>query len=68
MIELDDGSTYSGKLLNGIPHGYGRKILPNGTSYIGNFVDGMADGIGTNYSETGVVVYSGIWKQGKPAK
>lgn len=68
MIELDDGSTYSGKLLNGIPHGYGRKILPNGTSYIGNFVDGMADGIGTNYSETGVPVYSGIWKQGKPAK
>ena len=68
IIELDDGSTYSGKLLNGIPHGYGRKILPNGTSYIGNFVDGMADGIGTNYSETGVIVYSGIWKQGKPAK
>jgi hypothetical protein len=68
MIELDDGSTYSGKLLNGIPHGYGRKILSNGTSYIGNFVNGMADGIGTNYSATGVPVYSGMWKQGKPAK
>ena len=67
-IKLEDGSTYIGKILHGLPHGYGRKILPNGTSYIGNFVEGMADGIGTNYSKTGVPIYSGIWRQGKPAK
>ena len=67
-IKLEDGSTYIGKILHGLPHGYGRKILPNGTSYIGNFVEGMANGMGTNYSKTGVPIYSGIWKQGKPAK
>jgi TPR repeat protein len=67
-IILEDGSTYIGKVLNGTPHGYGRKVSPNGTSYIGNFADGLEDGMGTSYSERGVAVYSGIWKHGKPAK
>ena len=67
-IKLEDGSTYVGKMFYGLPHGYGKKILPDGTSYIGSFVEGMAEGMGTNYSEKGIPVYSGIWKQGVPVK
>lgn len=46
MVILDGGLKYSGKLLNGIPHGLGKLVWPNGDTYEGNFKFGKRNGVG----------------------
>jgi hypothetical protein len=44
---LEDGSVYSGQLINGIPHGFATMIFTNGDKYIGSFDHGSLHGEGT---------------------
>jgi hypothetical protein len=41
------GGTYTGELKDGLPHGQGTAIFPNGGKYVGEFKDGMYNGHGT---------------------
>ena len=36
-MHYDDGSIYDGEFLNGMRHGKGKVIYPDGTSYEGRF-------------------------------
>ena len=65
-IELVNGNSYWGNVLNGIPHGYGKKNSSFGTSYQGEFKNGMEDGYGTSFDQSGDITYQGIWKRGTP--
>jgi hypothetical protein len=65
-IELENGNSYWGNVLNGIPHGYGKKKSSYGTSYQGEFKNGMEDGYGTSFDQSGDITYQGIWKRGTP--
>ena len=67
-ITLDDGSSYRGEILGQKPHGFGKKITPNGSSYIGNFHKGIEHGQGVSYGSDGRISYEGMWKNGKPHK
>jgi len=33
VIELDGGLRYQGKMVNGLPHGFGKLTWPNGDFY-----------------------------------
>ena len=46
LKQLENGNTYSGKLLNGLPHGQGTEFIPDGTSYVGEFRNGRWHGVG----------------------
>ena len=48
-LQLED-STYTGHVLDGLPHGKGYKKWKNGKTYDGDFVKGKREG-------TGVCVY-----------
>ena len=65
-IELVNGNSYWGDILNGLPHGYGKKSSAYGTSYQGEFKNGMEDGYGTSYDQSGDITYQGIWILGTP--
>lgn len=48
-VKLKDGSTYTGQLVNGIPHGKGMQTFPKGSvisSYSGEFKNGKFHGAG----------------------
>ena len=66
-IELVNGNSYWGNVLNGIPHGYGKMNSSYGTSYQGEFKNGMEDGYGTSFDQSGDISYQGIWKRGTPS-
>lgn len=63
-------SSYSGGLLNGVPHGKGTLTIQNGarepfsTSYSGDFVNGKKEGLGKaeNQFSGETEVYEGEWK------
>ncbi len=57
------GGTYSGDLRNGIPHGKGTWIHPDGDEYVGEWKDGEQDGAGTMIWLDGKK-YVGDWKDG----
>ncbi len=65
-IPLEDGSTYQGKILDGKPHGYGKKLTYDGQSYIGDFYQGNENGYGTLFTKKGTISYQGLWKAGEP--
>lgn len=65
-IVLEDGSTYQGKILDGKPHGYGKKLTYDGQLYIGDFHQGIENGYGTLFSKKGTISYQGLWKEGSP--
>lgn len=65
-IVLEDGSTYQGKVLNGKPHGYGKKLTYDGQLYIGDFHQGNENGYGILFSKTGMISYQGLWRAGSP--
>ena len=44
---LEDGSTYEGELVRGLPHGFGIKEFSNQDLYEGQFQNGKAHGHGT---------------------
>ena len=63
---LEDGSTYQGKILDGKPHGFGKKLTYDGQLYIGDFYQGNENGYGTLFSKKGTISYQGLWKEGSP--
>ncbi len=64
-VILDGGLKYSGKLLNGIPHGYGKLTWQNGDYYEGNFKFGKRNGQGKRVNVDGSE-YSGDYIDDKP--
>ena len=65
QVILDGGLKYTGKLLNGIPHGYGKLVWPNGDSYEGNFKFGKRNGQGKRTNIDGSE-YNGEYVDDKP--
>ena len=47
-VQYPDGGRYSGAIRNddGLPHGVGSKLLPDGSRYKGNFQNGLFQGCG----------------------
>ncbi len=60
-IEFDDG-TYTGEVLDGVPHGQGKAVYHSGTTYEGQWADGLPHGQGRAkcYEEKGMLS-SGPW-------
>ena len=50
---LADGSIFEGKLVNGLPDGYGKQNFPNGDEYLGYFIKGKRNGTGKMYRPNG---------------
>lgn len=46
LVQIENGNTYSGRLLDGRPYGQGTEFTPDGTSYIGEFRNGKWHGVG----------------------
>ena len=57
--KLSDGSTYSGELDGGEPHGYGDLVYPDGNYYEGEFRHGERSGTGSLLWITIAIVESG---------
>lgn len=55
MIAYEDGSTYSGRFLNDLPHGTGTLEYANKDLYRGNFKEGRKEGQGAYYFSEGTV-------------
>lgn len=60
----DKDAKYVGEIKNGLAHGQGTYISPDGDKYVGNFKDGEYDGQGT-YSFHDGAKYVGKFKDGK---
>jgi len=58
------GGKYHGETIQGIPHGKGRFLLPNGTKYDGEWVEGKPEGRGIVIYPSGGA-YKGNFKAGK---
>ena len=70
-VLVKNGEKYIGEFKNGLPHGMGRYIHPDGSSYIGSVVAGKIDGYGTiTYAKSdnpkAPVKYVGDIQNGKP--
>ena len=52
---------YTGETKDGLHHGWGTLVYPNGTSYVGEFKEGIREGEGTWKHQNGTI-YSGIWQ------
>ena len=59
-----DGSVYEGQLRDGLPHGFGKRVLTTGDIYEGEFKAGKFDGFGKYFWPDGTI-YEGGWKDGK---
>ncbi len=58
------GGKYQGDTVQGIPHGKGRLLFPNGTKYEGGWAEGKPDGRGIVIYQSGGA-YKGNFKAGK---
>lgn len=47
-----------------MPHGLGKKILPDGTIFDGRWIDGMARGFGKKILPNGTI-FEGEWEESK---
>ena len=63
-MTFPDGSSYEGEVLDGVPHGIGRRVYSNGSWYAGEWQNGQRQGWGV--SQTGGERYEGLWSQGVP--
>lgn len=63
-FKYPDGSTYAGRIVNGVPAGLGRCNYANGDIYIGEWSNHKPEGDGTMHYANGTVV-QGAWKDGK---
>jgi hypothetical protein len=59
-----DGGSYKGEWQEGMPHGQGTSISPNGDRYTGEFCDGLPNGHGDHQFANGER-YVGEYKYGK---
>ena len=64
-MTFPDGSSYEGEVLDGVPHGIGRRVYSNGSWYAGEWQSGQRQGWGV--SQTGGERYEGLWAQGVPS-
>lgn len=62
-ITLEDGSTYVGEVVDGVPNGEGTLTDQMGSVWTGTFVDGKLNGYGT-YLGYDLVEYEGFFKDG----
>lgn len=70
-VLVKNGEKYIGEFQNGVPHGMGKYILPDGSTYTGSVVAGKIDGYGTlTYADTVTATaphkYVGDLTNGKP--
>jgi hypothetical protein len=63
LAHLDNGSTYSGQVKNGMPHGMGKEFRQDGGLYSGSFYQGKWHGFGTITNEN-LDSYSGEYIDG----
>ena len=63
-ITCDDGSSYTGDVSNGVPHGQGTYTYARGDKYVGQFKSLLRDGQGS-YSYASGNKYVGGWKDDK---
>ena len=52
-------------MVDGVPHGFGRKIFGNAQYYIGKFEKGEVNGFGTLYDGFDHVLEQGFWRKGQ---
>jgi hypothetical protein len=64
-ITFPDGRVYSGNLVEGLPHGYGRMLTIFGDEYTGHFSNGVEDGFGKMRWANGHI-YEGNFASGTP--
>ena len=64
-VNWQDGSEYSGEILNGKPHGQGKYIWPDGDKYVGSWMHGARHGLGCHSRRNGFV-YLGEFKKNLP--
>lgn len=62
--EWRDGARFEGEYVDGLKHGFGIFLWPNGSSYQGQFCDDVPSGEG-RYSAVDGRWYSGSWEKGK---
>ena len=65
VLTLEEGSTYSGEIKNGVPDGKGKLTMVDGTQYDGEWKNGVPSGYGTIATPNGFK-YEGEWKDGNP--
>jgi hypothetical protein len=53
IVLLDGGLKYQGKLVNGVPNGYGKLTWTNGDFYEGSFRNGKRNGQGKRINVDG---------------
>ncbi len=63
-IDYEDGRSYYGETIDGLPYGYGSMFYPEGDFYDGYWVNGLRDGYGEYYWNSGSY-YLGEWAKGK---
>lgn len=63
-LSYEDGSIYTGEVVDGFPQGQGTFTWPDGDSYVGNFENGIQNGQGT-YTFANGDRYVGEYKDGK---
>lgn len=63
-ITYNDGNTYVGATLNGIPEGQGTYTGTDGSNYVGEFKDGQFNGQGT-YTFADGYTLTGVFENGK---
>ena len=61
IVSCASEAEYTGETKDGLPHGWGTLIYPNGTSYVGEFKEGIREGKGTWKHQNGAI-YIGTWK------
>jgi len=64
-VKYLDNNKYTGFLQNGIKHGYGNLVLPNGDHYTGYFNNGRFEGFGSYVWKDNQNRFVGEWKLGK---
>lgn len=63
LAQMENGSTYSGEVKNGMPHGLGKEFRQDGALYSGSFYQGKWHGLGTLTTEN-LDSYSGEYIDG----
>ena len=64
-VDWQDGSKYSGEIMNGKPHGQGKYTWPDGDEYVGRWINGARHGLGCHSRRNGFV-YIGEFKKNLP--
>lgn len=65
-VEMHGGVKYYGNLVEGIPHGQGRMIWPDGREFFGHYNMGERVSGTMHWPIDGGRQYSGQWKDGQP--